>query len=71
MNKFIIILLGVLLLSSMVYITGCVAEEDDGYTSCDGTCDYDNPYSNQHTSNCYASKSECENDTGNSCSDCS
>ena len=71
MNKFTIILLGVLLLGSMSYITGCVPEDDDDYASCDGTCDYKNPYSNQYTSSCYATKSDCENDTGSTCVDCS
>jgi len=72
MNKLIIILLGVLLLGSMAYLTSCVPEDDDGYATCDGTvCDYSNPYSNQYSSSCYASKSDCETDTGNTCTDCS
>ncbi len=71
MNKFIIIIMGALLLGSMIYLTGCEAEGDDGYATCDGTCDYSNPYSNQYASSCYASKSDCENDTGHTCTDCS
>ncbi len=71
MNKFFIILVGVFLLGSMVYITSCVPESDDGYATCDGTCDYDSPYSNQYSSSCYESRSDCETETGNTCTDCS
>ena len=72
MNRLIIILLGILLISSMAYLTGCASEEDDGYATCDGTvCDYNNPYSNQDTPNCYKTMTDCENDTGRSCTDCS
>ena len=71
MNKIIIVLLGVLLLGSMIYITSCQPEDSD-YATCDGTvCDYSNPYSNQHTSSCYSTKSDCETDTGSTCTDCS
>lgn len=72
MSKLYIIILGVLLLGTMVYITGCAAEGDDGYITCDGnTCDVDHPYSNQDSNSCYASISDCESSTGKTCKDCS
>ena len=71
MNKFIIILLGVLLLGTMAYMTSCATEGDSEYTTCDGSCSYDKPYSNQYSSSCYQSLSDCEIDSGHSCKDCS
>jgi len=70
MKKLLIVFTGILLLGSMVYLTSC--EDDVEYVSCAGTtCDDSNPYSNQHTSSCFDSKSECESDTGHDCKDCS
>jgi len=68
MKKLIIIGMGIVLLLSLAIMTSC--EEDGAYTSCSNTCSASAPYSNQNTSSCYSTLSDCENATGSSCTNC-
>jgi len=70
-NKFITIILGILVLGSLLYLSSCVDDTDSEFANCDGTtCDSQNPYSNQYTNSCYSSKSDCESATGHTCVVC-
>ena len=68
MKKLLIIGMGMMLLLGLAVMSSC--EEDGEYTSCSNTCSASAPYSNQNTSNCYSTLSECENATGGSCKNC-
>lgn len=69
MRKIFIVLTGVLLIGTMIFLISC--EKDDELVTCGGTtCDSDAPYSNSHTSSCYTSASKCEDATGHDCKSC-
>ncbi len=72
LSKIYVLITGVIILLFMsIYFTSCVDDKDEEFANCDGTtCDSSNPYSNQYTSSCYSSKSDCENATGHTCVIC-
>ncbi len=70
MKKILIIGVGLILLGVLATISSCEKDGDDDFVSCSNTCSSDQPYSNQNTSSCYETLSDCAAATGETCKNC-
>ena len=70
-KKSIVILVGVAMILTLSQLSSCTEDDDSEYVSCgSGTCSSSEPYSNQYSTSCFASVSDCESSTGHSCKNC-
>ena len=74
-KKFTVVIAGAAMIFGLSQLSSCSEDSSSSgssseYITCDGTCSASNPYSNQYSSSCYSTLSDCQSSTGHSCKNC-